>query len=80
LHTFSSGSGNGTVSYTVDANTNAIVLVGTINVGGQIFTVNQAGVVLTTLHSFGDVVGAAVPLINGGTPYGGVVQGNDGNF
>jgi hypothetical protein len=43
LHTSSSGTGNGTVSYTVDANTgNCIARSGTITVGGQTFTVNQA--------------------------------------
>jgi hypothetical protein len=42
LHTSSSGSGNGTVSYSVDANTTASARSGTISVGGQTFTVNQA--------------------------------------
>ena len=45
LHTTSSGTGNGTVSYTVDTNTvNCIARSGTITVGGQTFTVNQAAV------------------------------------
>jgi uncharacterized protein (TIGR03437 family) len=37
-----SGSGNGTVSYTVAANTGTTSRTGTITVGGQTFTVNQA--------------------------------------
>ena len=44
LHTTSSGSGNGTVNYTVDANTSASPRSGTITVGGQSFTVTQGGV------------------------------------
>ena len=48
LHTTSSGSGNGTVSYTVDANTSTAARSGTITVGGQTFTVNQSGVVTCT--------------------------------
>ena len=39
----SSGSGNGTVYYSVSANTSTSSRTGTITVGGQIFTVNQAG-------------------------------------
>ena len=44
LHTLSSGYGSGTVTYTVDANTSASTRTGTITVGGQTFTVTQAGV------------------------------------
>ena len=45
LHTTSSGTGTGTVSYTVDANSGTcIARSGTITVGGQTFTVNQAAV------------------------------------
>jgi len=43
LHTSSSGTGNGTVSYTVDANGSANARSGSIATGGQSFTVNQAG-------------------------------------
>jgi hypothetical protein len=39
----SSGLGNGIVSYTVAANTNTTVLTGSITIGGQTFTVTQAG-------------------------------------
>jgi hypothetical protein len=39
----SSGLGIGTVSYTVAANTNTTVLTGSITIGGQTFTVTQAG-------------------------------------
>ena len=44
LYATSSGSGNGTVSYTVDANTSDSTRTGTITVGGQSFTVTQGGV------------------------------------
>ena len=43
IHTTSSGSGNGTISYTVDANTSAGSRSATISAGEQTFTVNQAG-------------------------------------
>ncbi len=38
-----SGSGNGTVYYSVAANTNSTEQVGTMTIAGQTFTVNQAG-------------------------------------
>jgi hypothetical protein len=44
IHTTSSGTGGGTVSYTVDANASTSSRSGTINVQGRTFTVNQAGV------------------------------------
>lgn len=43
IYTNSMGSGNGTVNYTVDANTTADPLTGAIVVGGQTFTITQAG-------------------------------------
>jgi len=39
----SSGTGNGTVSYSITANTGATARSGTITIAGQTFTVNQAG-------------------------------------
>ena len=39
------GSGNGTVGYTVSANSGTSARTGTITVGGQLFTVTQSGVV-----------------------------------
>src|SRR5678816_3114804 len=42
-----SGSGNGTVSYTVAANTSSLARTGTMNVAGQTFTVTQTGVACT---------------------------------
>lgn len=42
-----SGTGNGTISYSVAANQTTNPRTGTINVGGQIFTVTQAGIVGT---------------------------------
>jgi hypothetical protein len=47
IHTSSSGSGNGTVNYTIDANAGAMRS-GTITVGGQNFTVNQDGTIVQT--------------------------------
>jgi uncharacterized repeat protein (TIGR03803 family) len=38
-----SGVGNGTVNYTVEANTNTTVVTGTITIGGQTFTVTETG-------------------------------------
>ncbi|HEX9962394.1 MAG TPA: BACON domain-containing carbohydrate-binding protein, partial [Pyrinomonadaceae bacterium] len=42
-----SGTGNGTVSFSVAANQTTSPRTGTINVGGQIFTVTQAGIIGT---------------------------------
>ncbi len=42
LHTASSGIGNGTVSYTVDANSTTNSRSGSITVGAQLFVINQA--------------------------------------
>ena len=43
LHTTSSGTGNGSVNYTFDANSAGIARSGTITVNGQTLTVNQTG-------------------------------------
>ncbi len=40
-----SGSGNGTVNYSVTANPNQTQRVGTITIGGQIYTITQTGVI-----------------------------------
>ena len=45
IHTTSSGIGSGTVAYTVDANATTSLRTGTITVGGQAFTITQAGTV-----------------------------------
>jgi len=42
LHTTSSGTGDGTVALTVDANPNSIVRTGSISAGGRTFTIAQA--------------------------------------
>src|SRR5215472_1525019 len=47
LHTTNSGTGNGTVNYTVDANGGTSSRSGTITVGGSSFTVTQSGAPLT---------------------------------
>jgi hypothetical protein len=44
----SSGSGDGTVSFNIGANSSLNARSGTLTVGGQTFTVNQAGVVCTS--------------------------------
>ncbi len=41
IHTSSSGTGNGMVCYTVDANSSANIRTGTISVGNQVFTITQ---------------------------------------
>jgi hypothetical protein len=41
------GTGNGTVSYTVAANTSSLTRTGTIDIAGQTFTVTQTGVACT---------------------------------
>ncbi len=66
------GSGNGPVGYSIAANPNVASRTGSISVGGQTYTVNQAGVVCTaTLNplsasvgaggSTGNTVGVAIP-------------------
>jgi hypothetical protein len=47
MTTATTGSGNGTIGYSVAANPNTSARVGTISVGGQSFTVTQAAVVCT---------------------------------
>jgi hypothetical protein len=49
LTTSSTGTGNGSVSYVVAANTSTIGRMGTITVGSQDFTVTQSGVLPTSL-------------------------------
>src|SRR5206468_8352233 len=44
IHTSSGGSGNGTITYSVDANSSTSSRSGTITAGGQTFTVSQAGI------------------------------------
>jgi len=45
------GNGNGSVGYTVAANAATSARVGTVNISGQTFTVNQAGTVQTCSYS-----------------------------
>ncbi len=59
LRTASSGSGSGTISYTVDANPNYSERSGTISVGGQSFTLAQAGKPQPALHPASVPVSAA---------------------
>ncbi|HEX8287026.1 MAG TPA: BACON domain-containing carbohydrate-binding protein, partial [Pyrinomonadaceae bacterium] len=65
----SNGSGNGTVSFSVRANT-GIARVGTITVGDQLFTVSQANgcnfVVTTTPLTFGDTGGGGTINVTSG--------------
>jgi hypothetical protein len=53
LTTSSAGSGNGSVSYTVAANTSTVGRSGTITVGGQPFTVTQSGAMPLNLSATG---------------------------
>ena len=69
IQTTSSGTGPGTVSYTVDANPAGIARSGTIVVNGQMFTVNQAAFQLTQISvqanptNAGTVSGAGAYLV-----------------
>ena len=45
-----SGNGNGTVGYSVAANAGASQRAGTLTIGGQTFTVTQAGLLANTIH------------------------------
>jgi uncharacterized repeat protein (TIGR03803 family) len=79
LHTSSSGSGNGVINYSFDANTNTGARAGVIYIENQIFTVNQAGLTIVPLtngllHNFtgtsdGDSPEARLVLL-GNTLYG----------
>lgn len=53
-----SGSGNGTVTYTVAANAGA-ARTGTISIGGQTFTVNQAAICPVSLNPTSQTIAAA---------------------
>ena len=50
IHTSSTGTGNGTLSYTIDANT-GVARTGTIKAGGQTYTINQAAQVVGCSYS-----------------------------
>ena len=54
IHTTSTGSGNGTVSFTMDANTIANSRLGTITVGDRAYTVSQAPSSATSSVVFSD--------------------------
>ena len=47
LTTTASGSGNGSVGFSIASNTTTTARSGTLNIGGQIFTINQAGATQT---------------------------------
>ena len=64
LHTTSTGSGNGTASYTVDANLGGAARSGTVTVGTATFAISQAGVSAQTISV------SAAPA-NGGRATGG---------
>ena len=51
LHTTNTGTGNGIITYTVDANTGANLRVGAIKVGNQNFVVNQTVAIGTALNN-----------------------------
>ncbi len=56
----SSGSGNGTVTLQVAANTSAAVRNGTVTIAGQTYTINQAGAVAVDRSAAPDTVFAAL--------------------
>ena len=74
----SSGSGNGTVAYSVATNTSSTSRSGTLTIGGQTFTVSQAGSTETTCTPGADTDGDGIPdcveLTEGTNP---VVKDND---
>jgi trimeric autotransporter adhesin len=80
LATTSTGSGNGTVNYTVAANTGTNSRTGTISAGGMAFNVTQSGGAVappssTPVISAGGVVNTA-SYAPGGPPSGGLAQGS----
>ena len=60
-----SGAGNGTVSYMVAANTNGAPRTGTLTIGGETFTVTQAGIAVPacTLTSSADTINLGASVI-----------------
>ncbi len=68
----SSGTGNGTVTYTVSANSSTSSRIGTLIIEGQIFTVTQAGVPHGTLQgtvtdaTTGNLISGATVIASGG--------------
>lgn len=67
-----SGSGNGTVGYSVSANPNTAIRAGTLTIGGQTFTVNQAAAACTysiapTAAHYGDASGTGSIAVTAGT-------------
>jgi uncharacterized repeat protein (TIGR03803 family) len=69
VHTSSSGSGNGTVTYTVDGNAGTSSRTGTIEVGGQSFTITQAAPGWITHIAFGSLWDTGTGWF-GGSAYG----------
>src|SRR5512136_2402356 len=66
-----SGTGNGTVSYSIAANSAATPRSGTMTIGGQTFTVNQAGsvqytITASTADSNGSISPAGTVTVNSG--------------
>ncbi len=59
-----SGSGNGTVNYSVAANPTSIARTGTLAIAGSVFTVNQAGLIATSvsLNASANPIGFGQPL------------------
>jgi len=64
IHTSTSGSGGGTVSYTVDSNGGASFRSGSISVGGLTFTVNQDGAAVGCTYTISSSV-AGFPSAGG---------------
>jgi len=57
----SSGTGNGTVKYTVAANTLTTLRTGTIDIQGQTFTVTQNGAIIVIDPNGGEVIPSGLP-------------------
>jgi hypothetical protein len=56
----SSGTGNGTVKYTVAANTLTTSRTGTVDIQGQTFTVTQNGAIIVTAPNGGEVIASGL--------------------
>jgi len=80
----SSGTGNGTVGYSVSANTGASSRTGTISIGGQTFTITQAG---PTYYSISGTISASngtaisgVTVTLSGTSTASATTGSSGSY
>lgn len=77
------GSGNGTIGYSVAANPNTAIRAGTLTIGGQTFTVNQAAAACTysiapTAAHYSEASGTGSISVTAGTGCAWTAVSNDG--